>query len=63
MKESDSERNNINTSSNQNILASSMNPPLITEKQTEEASIENINDTTQKGNSVNKDGYIGKKVQ
>ena len=61
MKESDSERNNINTSSNQNILASSMNPPLITEKQTEEASIENINDTTQKGNSVNKDGYIGKK--
>ena len=61
MKESDSERNNINTSSNQNILASSMNPPLITEKQTEEASIENINDTTQQGNSTNKDGYIGKK--
>ena len=36
------------------------NPRLLSEKQTDEPSIENINED-QKGKAINKDGYIGKK--
>ena len=53
-----------NIDSEQNINTDSVpveNPPLITEKPSNEASIENINDNNQKGNAVNKDGVIGKK--
>ena len=57
MRESDNDtEQNINTGS-----VSMENPPLMTEKPSNEASIENINDNNQKGNTVNKDGVIGKK--
>ena len=64
MKEKDdSDLNIISSSINQSVIGSLTieNPPLLTEKQTDEASIENINDTSQKGKTINKDGYIGKK--
>ena len=64
MKESETpEQNIINTSSNINQIGSAPieNPPLLTEKPSDEASIENLNDSNQKGNTFNKDGYIGKK--
>ena len=64
MKEKDdSDLNIISSSINQSVIGSISieNPPLLTEKQTDEASIENINDTNQKGKTINKDGYIGKK--
>ena len=59
----DSNQNIISTSSNQSVIGSSLieNPPLLNEKQTDEASIENIKDENQKGKTFNKDGYIGKK--
>ena len=66
MRESDNddtERNIINTSQNQSAIGSISieNPPVLTEKATNEPSIENINDSNQKGKAINKDGHIGKK--
>ena len=65
MKESDNddnENNIINTSQNQSLIGSMSieNPDLLTEKPSNEATIENINDNA-KGKTFNKDGYIGKK--
>ena len=64
MKESEiPEQNIINTSSNISQIGSALieNPPLLTEKPSDEASIENLDDTNKKGKSFNKNGTIGKK--
>jgi hypothetical protein len=64
MKESETPGQNIiNTSSNIGQIGSASieNPPLLTEKPSDEASIENVNDKNQKGKTFNKDGYIGAK--
>jgi hypothetical protein len=64
MKESETPGQNIiNTSSNIGQIGSASieNPPLLTEKPSDEASIENVNDKNQKGKTFNKDGYIGTK--
>ena len=64
MKESDNDSENIiNTSQNQSGIGSLSidNPPVLSDKPSDQATIENIKDSNQKGKEGNKEGNIGKK--